>query len=69
MSGVWEETSNLWQKPQNRVAKSAFHVSRATLWGKDDESKLYDYQLFLRLWVSFLFCSTEKVVGGVETLI
>ena len=41
VSGLWERISNFWPKNYDRVAKIAFHVSRATFWRKDDKSQIY----------------------------
>ena len=54
--GQWTEISDFRRKWFLRVFKGAVHVSSATLWGKDDKSKLYilwlvwDFVGFLLLW-------------------
>ena len=55
------------KKTQNGVAKIAFHVSRATLWGKNDENKLYEYLLF---WdFGWVFCSVrQKKLSGCRNI-
>ena len=47
--GFWTERSVFLRYVLLRVAKGAFHLSSATLWEKDDRSKLY----FLRLVYDF----------------
>ena len=64
--GLWTERWEFLRNVLLRVANGAFQVSSATLWEKDDKSKLYF------LWLAndfecFFFTLTGKIVGGVET--
>ena len=63
---LWTGRSNFLRKTLPRVAKGAFHVYTATLWEKDDKSKLNCLWLlwdFALLW----FTMTEKIALGVKT--
>ena len=52
--GLWTERSDFLRKILLRVAKGAFHVSRATLWEKDDRSKLFClWLLYIFAWLFF----------------
>ena len=54
--GLWTGRSDFWWKILLRVAKGAFRMSSATLWEKDNESKLYflwlvyDSECYSSIW-------------------
>ena len=63
--GLWTERSDFLRKTLLRVAKGAFHVSRATLWEKDDRSKFSVCGFFKSL--RDFFFTDKKLAVGVKT--
>ena len=64
--GQWTEISNFQRKCFLRVFKGAVHVSSATLWEKDDKSKLYILWLVYD-FVGFLLLWGQKASQGCQT--
>ena len=62
---TWTERSNFLRNFLRRVPKGAFHVSRATLWEKDDKSKLFCLWL-LKIFAWLFFSLTKKISPGCQ---